>query len=137
MIIYQFTTRFQACTRRWNKLNLPRTQSYNVVLSMVWAMALVPARKFPKALRAIRLQMKKTANDDMNLIEFYDYLRRVWLRQADVVSCWNCRATTNNICEGFNRQLPGKLGGRRPPMARFISEYFYLFLCIYIRVFHF
>ncbi|KAK0166660.1 hypothetical protein PV327_004152 [Microctonus hyperodae] len=43
-------------------------------------------------------------------------------RIPEVVSVAEFPMRTNNICEGFSKQMPTKLGGPRPPMYRFIKK---------------
>lgn len=113
----------QAVTRKWKSLKLRRNDEMNKILGMVWAMALVPPERFSEAISTIEKEFNtNVGTDDYNFALFIHYLRHYWLRIAPQVSTWGCPVRTNNIAEGFNRQLPTKLRGARPPMYRFLSR---------------
>ncbi|KAK0070996.1 hypothetical protein PV325_013719 [Microctonus aethiopoides] len=48
------------------------------------------------------------------------YLHSYWGRIPDILSVASFTSRTNNISEGFNRQLPKKLGGSRPIFVNFM-----------------
>lgn len=119
----------QAVTRRWKLLKLPDSEKWKIVLGMVWSIPLVPAHRVNEAIVAVGNEMADLVTDCElrgQCEKYLRYLTRFWGQIPEIVSVAGHTFRTNNFSEGFNRQLPAKLGGRRPSLIQFLSKYFIL-----------
>lgn len=112
----------QAITRKWNSLHLNREENLKDFLNFLWAIPLLPPEHFDEAIRVIRqLVDAAVGNEVVGVNLFFNYWRRYWLPQREIVSVWRAPVRTNNIAEGFNRHIITRLGGIRPPFFRFLG----------------
>lgn len=103
----------QAVTRKFPKnKNIPAE-----FIGMVFSIPLLPAERFPEAFQIIQ---RKSIQLEIN--NFYTYLRRQWLSKADVVTVDNMRLRTTGIIENGNRYLQARFG-KHPNLWNFLCMY--------------
>ncbi|KAK0073579.1 hypothetical protein PV325_009533 [Microctonus aethiopoides] len=129
LLIRLQSNRLTAVSRQWRHLKLPETDEWRQILGMVWSTPLVPAHRFGEAVVAVEnaminalLAADATAALQNKCYKYLRYLTQYWGRIPDIVSVAGHTTRTNNISEGFNRQLPAKLAGRRPSLVQFLKQ---------------
>ncbi|KAK0077208.1 hypothetical protein PV326_010203, partial [Microctonus aethiopoides] len=91
---------------------------------MVWSVPLVPAKRIGEPFVAVEEVMTAyaPAEQQSQTQEFLRYLANLWGRIPEILSVAGHTPRTNNICEGYNQQLPGRLGGSCPKLTRFLNS---------------
>lgn len=111
-------------------MKLPyKATEWKTLLEMVWSIPLVPARRISEAIATVADAMMVRANTaelQERSQNYVRYLNQYWGRIPDILSVADTTTCTNNIAEGFYRQLPAKLGERHPALYLFLSHYFWL-----------
>ncbi|XP_076397917.1 uncharacterized protein LOC105663529 [Megachile rotundata] len=110
----------QALLRKWKKLGLEGAQ--DEILSMAMTMPLAPPDMFPQALNEIQLVADRSAATFPNVLQFMEYLQKVWLPIATKVSVYGSAVRTNNLVESFHSAVIRKLKIVHPNFWLFIDN---------------
>lgn len=114
LIPVAFPPRFQALRKYWDKLQI-RPECENI-LELAYALAHVPPTRMADGLAYIQTQISRfdpTWPDVTKLYTFVGYIRRFWLRLANVVSVYGTAIRTNNICEVFHSHAKDTIGAHQ------------------------
>lgn len=108
-------------TKRWAKLRIPFR--FNDILEKCYAIPHLPSDKITEGVNIIQQTVDSIPRQNRGkLQEFVNYLRRVWVPLADVLSVFNNPIRTNNGCENFHFLAAKKIGAR-PIIWKFLGKY--------------
>lgn len=94
------------------------------ILRLAWAVPLVPAHMIALAVNIIEQQSQPLIEEYSRILLFINYLRRSWVRLANIVSVYGYPVRTNNVTEAFNRRAVMLLSGVHPELLAFLSKKF-------------
>lgn len=85
-------------------------------MELAYALAYVPPTRMADGLTFIQSEVSKfdpTLPDVTKMNTFVGYIRRFWLRLANVVSVYGSGIRTNNICEVFHSHAKDTIGAHQ------------------------
>ncbi|CAC82100.3 putative recombinase [Bracoviriform inaniti] len=114
----------KAISTYWQDLGLKNVPSSSVqdILSLSWVLPLLPKKHFPTAIAFYEKKAEEVEPEYQDKVnKFIAYLKKQWLRIAEIVSLWGSPIRTNNICESFHRWVSKRLGNH-PNFYVFIDK---------------
>lgn len=104
-------------------MRLPVDHQLFRILRMTWVLPLLPARLIVEGINLIEAECVQLVAEFPRLNNFVIYLRRQWAPLSAVVSVYGSSVRTNALAEALNGQLQQRLGGRHPPICRFLGKH--------------
>ncbi|XP_051168844.1 uncharacterized protein LOC127286455, partial [Leptopilina boulardi] len=96
--------------KRWKRTGLLRDGPQDF-LELVLTIALLPAHLIEKAVKILESKIKDYDKKYWHKLEkFMKYIRRNWVKIADILSVNNLEQQTNNISESFNSRAVSRIG---------------------------
>lgn len=91
---------------------------------MVLAIPLLPADKIESAVRILESKINEYDLKYRNKLNmFMKYIRKNWVKIADILSVVNLEQRTNNISESFNSRAVTRFGGIHQNIWKFLGNF--------------